>query len=158
MIATVKKVKAAPKLTVNKSRQTPMVAQSRKVTKVAIVAPVELTPGEQVAPLATVAEHVMAMPQVGGANSVDRILLPARMELASVHEAQQLLQSKYPPVHGKYVLDGDLLSVIDMAGIQLLINFIRSVTALGCVVEWDNYSVQVYQLASELGVTSQLGD
>ena len=88
----------------------------------------------------------------------DRILLPARMELASLDEAHQLLQSKYPPLSNKYILDGGLLSVIDSAGVQMLISFIRSMTAKGCKVEWDNYSVQVYQLASELGVTSQLGD
>jgi ABC-type transporter Mla MlaB component len=102
------------------------------------------------------AKKAAATPDSGA--NVERILLPARMELASLDEAQQLLQSKYPPAHGRYILDGALLSVIDMAGIQMLISFIRSVTEKGSKVEWDNYSVQVYQLASELGVTSQLGD
>lgn len=101
---------------------------------------------------------VEALPQVRVADNDDRILLPARMELAALDEAHQLLQSKYPPVSAKYILDGALLNVIDMAGIQLLIGFIRSMTAKGCKIEWDNYSVQMYQLASELGVTSQLGD
>jgi anti-anti-sigma regulatory factor len=101
---------------------------------------------------------VEAAPQVKAVETDDRILLPARMELASLDEAHQLLQSKYPPLSNKYILDGGLLSVIDSAGIQMLISFIRSMTAKGCKVEWDNYSVQVYQLARELGVTSQLGD
>jgi ABC-type transporter Mla MlaB component len=96
-------------------------------------------------------------PATGAVND-DRIVLPARMELASLDEAYQLLQGKYPPLSNNYILDGGLLSVIDSAGIQMLISFIRSMTAKGCTVEWDNYSVQVYQLASELGVTSQLGD
>jgi ABC-type transporter Mla MlaB component len=101
---------------------------------------------------------VEVVPQARTGETDDRILLPARMELASLDEAHQLLQSKYPPLSNKYILDGGLLSVIDSAGVQMLVSFIRSMTAKGCKVEWDNYSVQVYQLASELGVTSQLGD
>ncbi len=104
------------------------------------------------------ATPIAVKPQAKTSESDDRILLPARMELASLDEAHQLLQSKYPPLSNKYILDGGLLSVIDSAGVQMLISFIRSMTAKGCKVEWDNYSVQVYQLASELGVTSQLGD
>ena len=169
MTATARKVKATESTTAKKSRQAPALAQAkkptqaRKVAKAKNAAPVgkvaQVEAPDQVAMVAeTVAQKVMPIPQAGTADSPDRILLPARMELSCLDEAHQLLQSKYPPVHAKYIIDGALLNVIDMAGIQMLISFIRSVTAKGSKVEWDNYSVQVYQLASELGVTSQLGD
>ena len=154
MGATVKKVKATPK-PAKKSRQAPVATQKKKVVRLKKVA--EAMPVEEAAPIAVaaVAEKVMATPQ---ASSDNRILLPARMEMSSLDEAHELLQNNYPPVHARYILDGALMNVIDMAGIQMLISFIRSMTAKGCKVEWDNYSVQMYQLASELGVTSQLGD
>ncbi|MES2624478.1 MAG: STAS domain-containing protein [Pseudomonadota bacterium] len=180
MTATVKKVKAAPKPAAKKSGKAPVVAQTRKVTKAKktvqagqlfpvehveqIVQVAQLVHVEhvesvaQVAVMAEVVEAVVAMPPAIARESDNRIVLPARMELASLEEAHHLLQSNYPPIHAKYILDGALLSVIDMAGIQMLISFISSMTAKGCKVEWDNYSVQMYQLASELGVTDQLGD
>ena len=154
-----------------------------KVSAKSAAAPVKQTARKKVAGLVKSKGHGETLPQIAaqtndaalvqapeiapvpdvpqpatGAVNDDRIVLPARMELASLDEAHQLLQGKYPPLSNKYILDGGLLSVIDSAGIQMLISFIRSMTAKGCTVEWDNYSVQVYQLASELGVTSQLGD
>ncbi len=150
MTAAAKIIKASPKAA-RKSQQAPVRTQAKNIAKVEKTAPAEIA-----APVVEVVANdmVMTRPRDTG----DRILLPARMEMSSLHEAYELLLSKYPPIHAKYILDGALLSVIDMAGIQLLISFIRSVTATGCKVEWDNYSVQVYQLASELGVASQLGD
>lgn len=179
-----KKLKATPKPAAKKRTRAPVVKQAAKtaatrkvpvskavkakqVAQVDQVIPIAQPAGLEVsAPLEPVAQVVPADAEANKmtANPADvsdgseRILLPARMELASLDEAQQLLQSKYPPVQARYILDGALLSVIDMAGIQMLISFIRSVTERGTRIEWDNYSVQVYQLASELGVTSQLGD
>jgi ABC-type transporter Mla MlaB component len=147
---------AAPVKKAVRAKPAKPVKTSGRVETLSRIAPVANDAGMTHAPEM---EFMMeAMPPVRVAANDERILLPARMELASLEEAHQLLQSKYPPVSNKYILDGGLLSVIDSAGIQMLISFIRSMTAKGCTVEWDNYSVQVYQLASELGVTSQLGD
>lgn len=91
-------------------------------------------------------------------HQVERILLPANMEIGAMDEAFGLLRSKYPPSCQKYVLDGAQLNLIDASGIQLLVNFANSVKQKGCKVEWDNYSLQAHQLANELGLVDKLGD
>ncbi|MGV3590341.1 MAG: STAS domain-containing protein [Gammaproteobacteria bacterium] len=87
-----------------------------------------------------------------------RYLLPANMEIAAlgpVHEQLMMLEASND---GPFVLDGSNLSVIDTAGLQLLISFVSAVQNSGKKVSWENYSVQAYQLANELGVVEQLGD
>jgi ABC-type transporter Mla MlaB component len=169
MTATAKKANAGTKTAKGKRKSAPApvrkAPRARKTARTNTVRQVETLPA-----VATVAndevmmhpplsaQRVDAASQASAGESDDRIVLPARMEMASLDEAHQLLQSKYPPLASKYILDGGLLSVIDSAGVQMLVSFIRSMTAKGCTVEWDNYSVQMYQLASELGVASQLGD
>src|SRR5687768_16452183 len=115
--AQVKKVGQAKKLPPAKithaakaprARQVPEVQEVTQVPEVALIKEVDVNPLKKTA----------AKPDSGSSANVERILLPARMDVASLDEAQQLLQSKYPPAHGKYILDGALLSVIDMAGIQ----------------------------------------
>lgn len=88
----------------------------------------------------------------------ERILLPANMEMNGLEEAFGVLRAKYPPDYHKCILDGININVIDASGIQMLINFVGSVKSKGCTVEWDNYSLQAYQLANELGLVEQLGD
>jgi hypothetical protein len=39
-----------------------------------------------------------------------------------------------------------------------LISFVSAVNGSGKKLSWDNYSVQAYQLANELGLVDQLGD
>lgn len=87
-----------------------------------------------------------------------RYLLPANMEIASLGPVHQDLVALEASNDGPFVLDGANLSVIDTAGLQLLISFVSAVQASGKKVSWDNYSVQAYQLANELGVVEQLGD
>jgi ABC-type transporter Mla MlaB component len=91
-------------------------------------------------------------------NDVERILLPANLEMNGLEESFSLLRAKFPPTYQKCILDGANINVIDASGIQLLVNFVTSVKQKGCVVEWDNYSLQAYQLANELGLVEQLGD
>ena len=91
-------------------------------------------------------------------DAVETIMLPANLEMSGLEESFGLLRGKYPPKCHKYVLDGANINVIDASGIQMLINFVSSVKSKGCQVEWDNYSVQTYQLANELGLVEQLGD
>ena len=91
-------------------------------------------------------------------NPVERIMLPANMEMNALDECFKVLRAYYPPKFQKCILDGVQLNVIDASGIQLLVNFVISVKQKGCKVEWDNYSVQAYQLANELGLVEHLGD
>ena len=87
-----------------------------------------------------------------------RYVLPANMEIAALGPVHADLVALEAGNDGPFVLDGANLSVIDTAGLQLLISFVSAVQSSGKKVSWDNYSVQAYQLASELGVVEQLGD
>ena len=80
------------------------------------------------------------------------------MEIAALGPVHADLVALEAGNDGPFVLDGANLSVIDTAGLQLLISFVSAVQSSGKKVSWDNYSVQAYQLASELGVVEQLGD
>lgn len=87
-----------------------------------------------------------------------RYLVPANMEIAALGPVHAELVALEAGNDGPFVLDGVNLSVIDTAGLQLLISFASAVQASGRKLSWENYSVQAYQLASELGVVDQLGD
>lgn len=87
-----------------------------------------------------------------------RYLLPANMEIAALGPVHEELVALEASNDGPFILDGANLSVIDTAGLQLLISFVSAVQSSGKKVTWDNYSVQAYQLANELGLVDQLGD
>lgn len=87
-----------------------------------------------------------------------RYVLPGNMEIPSLGPVHADLVAMDASNEGPFVLDGANLSVIDTAGLQLLISFVSQVKSSGRKVSWDNYSVQAYQLANELGVVDQLGD
>jgi anti-anti-sigma regulatory factor len=87
-----------------------------------------------------------------------RYVLPTNMEIAALGPVHADLLAMESSNDGPFVLDGAQLSVIDVAGLQLLISFVSTLKAGGKKVSWDNYSVQAYQLANELGVVDQIGD
>jgi ABC-type transporter Mla MlaB component len=97
-------------------------------------------------------------PSVAKQGKTLRYLLPANMEIAALGPVHSELVALEASNAGPFVLDGANLSVIDTAGLQLLISFVSAVQSSGKKVSWDNYSVQAYQLANELGVVDQLGD
>jgi len=68
-------------------------------------------------------------------------------------ELTKLLKGKKPHL----MVDGGEITLVDSAGVQLLVAFFRSFLAGGGKVEWENYSVQLYQMADELGMAGQLG-
>lgn len=86
-----------------------------------------------------------------------RIALPARLQINSLDglhaELAKILKSKKQHI----VVDGGEISLVDSAGVQLLVAFFRAFLATGGKVEWENYSVQLYQMADELGIAGQLG-
>lgn len=86
-----------------------------------------------------------------------KVVLPARMQINDLEGFCKELRKIYASKKTRVVLDGGDLSLIDSAGVQLLVAFIRSFTNKGGAVEWENYSVQLYQMADELGLAGQLG-
>jgi anti-anti-sigma regulatory factor len=80
------------------------------------------------------------------------------MEIAALGPVHAELLALKSSNDGPFILDGANLSVIDAAGLQLLVSFVTTMQAEGRKISWENYSVQAYQLASELGVVDQLGD
>jgi ABC-type transporter Mla MlaB component len=84
-------------------------------------------------------------------------VLPAKLLLSNLEglysDLNKLLSSKKTQLK----LDSGEVSLVDSAGVQLLVAFVRSFQAKGGQVEWDNYSVQLYQMADEMGLTTQLG-
>lgn len=92
-----------------------------------------------------------------GKNTVATVRLPARLQINNLDglfaELCKLVKSRKKHV----VLDSGDISLVDSAGVQLLVAFFRSFQATGGKVEWENYSVQLYQMADELGIAGQLG-
>ncbi|MES2604904.1 MAG: STAS domain-containing protein [Pseudomonadota bacterium] len=90
-------------------------------------------------------------------NEPARVQLPARLQINNLDglyaELCSLVTSKKPHV----IMDAGDISLVDSAGVQLLVAFFRSFQAGGGKIEWDNYSVQLYQMADELGISGQLG-
>lgn len=87
-----------------------------------------------------------------------RLTLPAKMETGSLDALLKKMRSHCKANRRALVIDGGEVSVIDFAGVQLLVAFVAAMQGKGCALSWDNYSVQVYQMASELGLAGQLGD
>jgi hypothetical protein len=46
--------------------------------------------------------------------------------------------------------------LIDAAGMQLIVQFLLFMRAKDCRVEWINDSIQIYQIAAELGLENEL--
>jgi anti-anti-sigma regulatory factor len=86
-----------------------------------------------------------------------KVMLPARMLINDLENFCKDLKKIHASKKNRVVLDTGELSLIDSAGVQLLVAFVRSFTAKGGAVEWENYSVQLYQMADELGLAGQLG-
>ncbi|HWK55615.1 MAG TPA: STAS domain-containing protein [Hyphomicrobiales bacterium] len=86
-----------------------------------------------------------------------RLALPARMETGSLGALVRKMRSHCKAQRSILVIDGGAVSVIDFAGVQLLVAFVAAMQRTGCALSWENYSVQVYQMASELGLAEQLG-
>lgn len=93
-----------------------------------------------------------------GSKTIQTLVLPARMEIGGLEQLYTEMTKFTSRKRKELTIDGGEVSVIDTAGIQVLVAFIRKLTAMGCAVSWENYSVQVYQMAEELGVGSQLGE
>lgn len=86
-----------------------------------------------------------------------KVQLPQRLQINNLDGLYADLCKLVTGKKDHVVLDAGEVSLVDSAGVQLLVAFFRSFQNGGGTVEWDNYSVQLYQMADELGVSGQLG-
>lgn len=147
-------------MTAKKKATNPKPARGSRAAKAAAMEPVEaaVVPGAVAQGEARPEPEAVGVPVAARRGKASRYQLPANMEIAALGPVHAELVTLEASNDGPFVLDGANLSVIDTAGLQLLISFVSAVQASGKKVSWENYSVQAYQLANELGVVDQLGD
>ena len=83
-------------------------------------------------------------------------VLPRNLEIADIDKAYQDVVKFIGNSYEKFVLDAGEVALIDTAGVQFLLQLVRSLKATGCELSWTNDSIQVYQMAAELGVNDEL--
>lgn len=82
--------------------------------------------------------------------------LPRVMEISEIEAAYKDLMKFAKKKYSKFTLDAGKVAMIDAAGIQLIVQFLLFMRSKDCQVEWINDSVQIYQIAAELGLEGQL--
>lgn len=82
-------------------------------------------------------------------------ILPRNLEIAEISKVYRESQEFIGNSYDKFELDAGEVALIDTAGIQFLIQFVRSIKATGCELTWANDSIQIYQMADELGVADE---
>lgn len=82
--------------------------------------------------------------------------LPRVLEIAEIESVHKELVKFARKTYSKFTLDAGQVALIDAAGMQLLVQFLLFMREKGCEVEWINDSVQIYQIAAELGLDGQL--
>ena len=83
-------------------------------------------------------------------------VLPRVMEISEIEVAYKEMLKFAKKSYSKFILDAGKVALIDAAGIQLIVQFLHHMRAKDCQVEWVNDSVQIYQIAAELGLEGQL--
>ncbi len=82
--------------------------------------------------------------------------LPRVMEISEIESVYKELLKFAKKKYSKFTLDAGKVALIDAAGIQLIVQFLLFMRAKDCQVEWVNDSIQIYQMAAELGLEGQL--
>lgn len=82
--------------------------------------------------------------------------LPRVMEISEIESAYKDLMKFARKKYSKFTLDAGKVALIDAAGIQLIVQFLLFMRGKECQVEWVNDSVQIFQIAAELGLEGQL--
>ncbi len=83
-------------------------------------------------------------------------VLPRSLEIADIGNAYKDVLKFTKNTYKKFVLDAGEVALIDATGIQLIVQLVKGLRSTGCEVCWINDSVQIYQMAAELGVADQL--
>jgi anti-anti-sigma regulatory factor len=85
-------------------------------------------------------------------------VLPRVLEIAELDSVYKELAKFARKTYSKFTLDAGQVALIDAAGMQLIVQFLLFMRARDCQVEWINDSIQIYQIAAELGLENQLED
>lgn len=97
------------------------------------------------------------MPRKKQTKPVEEIyVLPRVMEISEIEPVHKELLKFAKKTYSKFTLDAGKVALIDAAGIQLIVQFLLFMRAKDCQVEWINDSIQIYQIAAELGLEGQL--
>lgn len=83
-------------------------------------------------------------------------VLPRSLEIAGIEDVYQQVLKFSKNTYKKFVLDAGEVALVDTAGIQLIVQFLRTLRSSGCEVSWINDSIQIYQMAAELGLADEL--
>lgn len=83
-------------------------------------------------------------------------VLPRNLEIAGIAKVYKEVLKFSKNTYKKFVLDAGEVALIDTAGIQFLVQLLMTLRATGCEVSWENDSIQIYQMAAELGLAEQL--
>ncbi len=82
--------------------------------------------------------------------------LPRVMEISEVEKVYQDILQFTQKTYEKFTIDAGEVALIDAAGMQLIVQFLIFLRSTGCQVSWINDSVQIFQIAAELGLEGQL--
>ncbi len=83
-------------------------------------------------------------------------VLPRNLEIAGIETVYRKMRTFTGKSYKKFVLDASEVALIDTAGIQLIVQLLMTLRSAGCEVSWVNDSIQIYQMANELGIADQL--
>ena len=83
-------------------------------------------------------------------------VLPRSLEISDIGNVYQEVLKITENTYKKFVLDAGEVALIDTTGIQLLIQLLISLRSTDCEICWINDSIQIYQMAAELGLADQL--
>lgn len=86
----------------------------------------------------------------------ERYELPRVLEIAEIDSVYKELKKFARKSYSKFTLDAGKVALIDAAGMQLIVQFLFFLRDKGTEVEWVNDSVQIYQIAAELGLDEYL--
>ncbi len=83
-------------------------------------------------------------------------MIPRNLEISDITKVYQEALKFVSETYNKVVLDAGDVALIDTAGVQFLVQFVTKLRSSGCEVLWINDSVQIYQMAEELGMAEIL--
>lgn len=85
-----------------------------------------------------------------------KYVLPRSLEIAGIQKVYKEVLKLTKTTYKKFVLDAGEVALIDTAGIQFLVQLVTTLRSTDCEVCWENDSIQIYQMAAELGLEEQL--
>lgn len=83
-------------------------------------------------------------------------VLPRNLEIGEIQEAYEGAREVLGKAYKTFVIDAGEAALIDTAGVQFLVQLVAALKSKGCEVSWVNDSVQIYQMAAELGLSEGL--